>query len=213
MGPREYPKEIKPFIEQRRMYIDSIDSETLMEFKRGVVEIKRNDENVIKDNTAMLETLHPDVAKAYKKNVKAPNITLDMTSPGGSVYVGLAMYDIIESQNRNARSTGAEIVVETSGFVASMGTIVMLACKHRAAHKNTRFMIHSVAGYIGYEKVEQSKEDIEEMEKVQGIIENIYLEKTRIPKSLLNEIRSCKKDYWIDAVQALEYGLITEIIN
>jgi ATP-dependent protease ClpP protease subunit len=93
----------------------------------------------------------------------------------------------------------------------SMGIVLLLAAKTRKAYRNTTFMIHEgSSGAIG--KVSDMEDSIDESKRLNDIYFGIIESETKIPKSKLDEIRKRRKDWYFTAEEALEYGLITEII-
>lgn len=62
-------------------------------------------------------------------------ITLILNCPGGSVENGFSIYDTIVTSN-------APVDVRVYGEAASMGTIIMQACRNRALSPNSTLMIH-----------------------------------------------------------------------
>lgn len=65
-------------------------------------------------------------------------IEIYISSPGGSVSAGLAIYDAI-------RACPCDVHMIASGEIMSMGFIIFLAGKKRTAAPHTRFMMHSIS--------------------------------------------------------------------
>lgn len=133
-------------------------------------------------------------------------ITLEVNSYGGEVSSGLAIIDTI-----NYISAPVKVVV--CGMAASMAALIVASCtpKMRFALPHSTFMIHQPLGGFGV----SSASDID-----------IYARNILRTKNTLNEIlaRSCGKDisevmndterdYYMDAKEAIEYGLIDGIIE
>lgn len=127
-------------------------------------------------------------------------IKLYINSPGGLVSQGLAIYDTIQLLN-------SPVVTIGLGEVASMATILLIAGSVRKATKNTRIMLHEVSsGYRG--KLTDLKIDLAETELVNNILMDIIEEKTNIKNARELFIR----DKWIGVNEALELGILTEIL-
>ena len=73
-------------------------------------------------------------------------------------------------------------------------------------------MIHSLSS-LSYGKFQTLKENIEECERLNNILFEIYTNNTKITENELNEINKLKKDWWFNSNKALEIGLINEIRN
>ena len=130
-------------------------------------------------------------------------ITLQLTTYGGSVYDGMAFYDTVKGRNVNCVA---------SGYVMSAGIFIMLGCKHRAAYRNTTFMIHSVASaYEG--KVDEVQRMLEQDKRLNDIIDKIILKETKITEAQLANMHKNLNDWFLTAEEALELGLIHEIVE
>lgn len=136
--------------------------------------------------------------------IDMPHIQMLMSTYGGCVYDGLSLYDAIKNSN-------TEVDITCFGKIMSMGIVLLLAAKTRKAYRNTTFMIHEgSAGAIG--KVSDMEDSIDESKRLNDIYFGIIESETKIPKAKLDEIRKRRKDWYFTAEEALEYGLITEII-
>jgi ATP-dependent Clp protease protease subunit len=72
-------------------------------------------------------------------------------------------------------------------------------------------MIHEVtSGVIG--KVADMEDSIGEAKRINKVLFDIIKKETKISPSLLDDIYIKKKDWFFTAEEALEMGLITEII-
>lgn len=193
----------------RTVYLTGeINGDSLQQFKKDLDILIQADKDVFEDNIRNLKEISPELAETYKNTVKFPPIILDMTSPGGYVYSGLALYDIIRDYNLNSDH---KIIVKVSGLIASAATIVILACDERLAGKNTTFMIHSIASWSSG-KLQDLEDDLEETKRLAEIMKNIYTERTKLTLKQLKDVDKLKKDWVLTAEEALECGLITKII-
>jgi ATP-dependent Clp protease protease subunit len=136
--------------------------------------------------------------------IDMPHIQMLMSTYGGCVYDGLSLYDAIKNSK-------TEVDITCFGKIMSMGIVLLLASKTRKAYRNTTFMIHEgSSGAIG--KVSDMEDSIDESKRLNDIYFGIIESETKIPKAKLDEIRKRRKDWYFTAEEALEYGLITEII-
>ena len=136
--------------------------------------------------------------------IDMPHIQMLLSTYGGCVYDGLSLYDAIKNSK-------TEVDITCFGKIMSMGIVLLLAAKTRKAYRNTTFMIHEgSSGAIG--KVSDMEDSIDESKRLNDIYFGIIESETKIPKTKLDEIRKRRKDWYFTAEEALEYGLITEII-
>ncbi len=134
-------------------------------------------------------------------------ITLYINSPGGEINSGFAIYDTI-------RFIKPEVKIICSGLCASIATVILMAAKkeNRLSLPNSRFLIHQplIAG-----QVQGQATDIEitanEILKTREKINNLLSEETG--QSLDKVQKDTERDYWMNANETLEYGLITRIIT
>ena len=136
--------------------------------------------------------------------IDMPHIQLLLSTYGGCVYDGLSLYDAVKNSN-------TEVDITCFGKIMSMGIIILLSAKTRKAYRNTTFMIHEgSSGFIG--KVADMEESVEESKRLREVIFDIIEKETKISKAKLDEVRKSRMDWFLTAEEALEYGLITEII-
>lgn len=136
-----------------------------------------------------------------------PDITVLITSNGGDVTVGLAIYDML------VRYPG-KITGEVKSFCRSMATVVLQACSHRVATANSQIKIHNVlVNSLSLSVLRNPKKIaslIEDVEADQRTINKIY--SLRTGKSFKTVTKESDKDIGMTAEEALEFGLIDEIV-
>ena len=133
------------------------------------------------------------------------DITLYINSPGGVVYSGLAIYDTMQSIN-------ADVATVCTGMAASMASILLAAGTKgkRSILPHSRVMIHQPMG-----GAEGQASDIEitarEILKLRSELYDILMEHTG--KSLKQITKDADRDFWMSAQEALDYGMVDEIIK
>lgn len=133
------------------------------------------------------------------------DINMYIHSPGGIITAGLAIYDTMQLIKPDV----ATICV---GFAASMGTVLLCggAKGKRYALPNSTVMIHQASG--GFEG---AAADIEirakEILRLQNRIREIMADHTGQPLDKI--IRDTDRDFFMDAYQAKEYGIVDDIIG
>ena len=150
-------------------------------------------------NLVVAQLLH----LAYEDPKK--DIKLYINSPGGSVYDGFAIYDTMQYITPNVMTIGIGVQASMGAFLLSSG-----AKGKRFILPNSRVMIHQPSSGT------QGKITDQEI----SLREGIYL------KQKLNEIlagntgqklskieKDTDRDFWMSAKEAVEYGLIDEVIT
>ena len=141
---------------------------------------------------------------ALAQESEAP-IHVVVSSPGGHVESGDAIHDIMRFVRAPVSSIG-------TGWVASAGTHIFLAApkERRFCLPNTRFMIHQPGGGAAGQASDiaiQAREILRTRERVARVI----LRETG--QSLEKVLGDMERDFWMNAEEAIEYGLVSRIIQ
>jgi len=133
------------------------------------------------------------------------DVSLYINSPGGVVTAGMAIYDTMQF----IRPDVATICI---GQAASIAAVLMAAGSlgKRFALPNSRVLIHqpTMGGLSG----QATDIDIHAREilRVRAGLNEIMAKHTKQPIEKIE--RDMERDFWMDAQQAREYGIIDEII-
>lgn len=132
-------------------------------------------------------------------------ITMMISSPGGHVESGDAIHDMINF-------IPAPVTVVGSGWVGSAAAHIFLAPpkERRVCLPNTRFLIHQPAGGAGGQASDIAIQ-AEQILLVRDRIANVIARQTGQPLERVK--KDIERDYWMPADKALEYGIISRIIN
>ena len=93
----------------------------------------------------------------------------------------------------------------------SMGVVVALGAKVRKAYRNTTFMIHQVKG-LSIGTLREMEDTVAEASRINDMLFRIIREKTSITEDQLNEVLLRQKDWFMSAEEALELGILTELL-
>ncbi|MDR0598487.1 MAG: ATP-dependent Clp protease proteolytic subunit [Treponema sp.] len=132
-------------------------------------------------------------------------IRVFIDSPGGDADAGLAIFDMIRFVNAPVWTVGM-------GLVASAAAIIQLAAprERRAGLPNSRYLIHQpLSGIRGVAT------DIEiharELEKLREKLNRLIAGETG---TALEQVeKDTDRDFWMNAEEAVHYGLIAKIIQ
>ena len=126
-------------------------------------------------------------------------------SPGGDVDAGFAIFDMIRFIKPPVYTIGM-------GLVASAGALILLAApkNYRLGLPNSHYLIHQpLSGIKGVAT------DIEihakEIEKIRTKINALIAEETG--KNAADVAKDTDRDYWLSADEAVNYGLILQVIK
>lgn len=135
---------------------------------------------------------------------KLTPIEFFLSTYGGACYDGMALHDVIESSK-----TPVEVIC--TGKIMSMGVIVALGASVRKAYRNTTFMIHQVSG-LSFGTLREMEDTVAEASRINDILFNIIKSKTKVTEDQLNEVLQKKKDWFLTAEEALDLGILTDLL-
>ena len=139
----------------------------------------------------------------YLDSLNHNDIYLYINSPGGSVTAGLSIYDTMHYVKANVITIGI-------GMCASMGAFLLSSGNKRYALENTEIMIHEVLGGAQGQATDiliQTNHIIKIKEKVNKLLAK------NTGKTLAKITKDTSRDNYMDAKEALDYGLIDKIIS
>lgn len=141
----------------------------------------------------------------YLDSISNEDISLYINSPGGSVSAGMAIYDTMNF----IKSDVATICV---GMATSMGAFLLSSGQKgkRSALPSSEIMIHQPLGGAEGQATE-IKIVAEHITKLKKKLNTILAKNTK--KSLKTIENDTERDHYLDAEEALEYGLIDKIIK
>lgn len=134
-------------------------------------------------------------------------IKLYINSPGGVVTSGMVMYDTI-------KMIQSPVSTICMGLAASMGSILLSAGAkgHRYIYPHGEVMIHqpSLGGHI--QGVSADLEiQAKQTQRVKLIGARILAE--NCGKTVPQIMKDFDRDYWMDAKEALEYGIVDQLVE
>jgi ATP-dependent protease ClpP protease subunit len=136
----------------------------------------------------------------------APNrpYTLQLTSPGGDIMTGLALYDYLKVMDRVH-----PVTVLAAGLCASMATVIVQAGSTRVSYPSTSWLIHRAAwGAAGRE--DEMEDQRKYVELMQERVLDILGASSNIGKAELKK-RSARREWWFLGDEALKIGLVDSI--
>jgi ATP-dependent Clp protease protease subunit len=135
------------------------------------------------------------------------DINFFINSPGGVVTAGMAIYDTIQFIKPDV----ATIVM---GQACSMGSLLATAGApgKRKMLPNARHMIHQPSGGAGGQATDMEIQ-VKEILKMKQNLTQIYVKHNSKGKTYEEFLAAMERDNFMSAQEALEYGLIDEIIE
>lgn len=133
------------------------------------------------------------------------DIQIYFNTPGGAVHAGLGIYDTMQYVT-------CDVATICTGMAASMGAVLLCAGTKgkRSALRHSRVMIHQPMG-----GAQGQATDIEitarEILKLRAELYHIIAEHSG--NTLEKVEKDSDRDYWMTAKEALEYGMIDDILE
>ncbi|MDR0619121.1 MAG: ATP-dependent Clp endopeptidase proteolytic subunit ClpP [Bacteroidales bacterium] len=133
------------------------------------------------------------------------DIQIYLNSPGGSVYDGLGIYDTMQY-------VSPDIATICTGMAASMASIILCAGEKgkRTALKHSRILIHQP---MGGTKGQAADIEIEAREIIKIRKELYEIIAQHSGQKYEKIYKDADRDYWMNAQEALEYGMIDEVLT
>ena len=135
------------------------------------------------------------------KSVGSKDITIRMNSVGGSVFDGLAIYNVL-------RSHQGYVKVKIEGLSASIASIIALAGDDIEMAENGFFMIHNPFGK-SMGGADDMRKTADLLDKIKQELINIYANKTQLSEETISSMMD--EETWLTSQEAKEMGFIDTI--
>lgn len=128
-----------------------------------------------------------------------------INSPGGSVTATLAIYDTMQMIN-------CPVATYCVGLAASGGAVLLAggAEAKRFALPHAKIMIHQPHGGVGGQ-VTDIEIQAQEIVKTREVLDQILAEHTKQPLEQIS--KDSDRDYYMNAEEAKEYGIVDDILR
>ncbi|EMF0950489.1 ClpP-like prohead protease/major capsid protein fusion protein [Escherichia coli] len=145
-------------------------------------------------------------AKQFAEDLKAlgdvSHINLRIHSPGGDVFEGIAIYNLL-------RNHPADITVYIDGVAASMASVVAMAGDRVVMPENAMMMIHKPWGISGGNAGDM-RDYADLLDKVETVLVPAYARKTG--KSAQEITAMLEDETWMDGKECLKHGFADELL-
>jgi ATP-dependent Clp protease, protease subunit len=148
-------------------------------------------------------------AASFKKDLDAvgdvDTINLYINSPGGSVFEGIAIYNMLKRHK-------AKINVYVDALAASIASVIAMAGDTIYMPKNSMMMIHNPWTFTWGNAVELRKV-ADDLDRIGNSSKQTYLQKAgdKLTEEKLQEMLDAET--WLSADEAFEYGLCDVVLE
>lgn len=149
-------------------------------------------------------------AKSIKKvldaNPNAKNITVLLDSPGGDVFDGVAIHNLLKRSK-------AEVTVEVLGEASSAASVIAQGASPGKLKMGvgTMMMVHQASTY-GYGNADDLRAVAEALETLDSGLNDIYASRNKtLSRDEIEEM--VKEETWMTAKEAVEKGFADEVVD
>lgn len=137
--------------------------------------------------------------------VTAPAIEVQISSPGGDVFDGVAIFNAL-------RAHPARITTRVDGVAASIASVIAQAGDHRVMLGGAQMMIHQAWG-VAAGSAPEIREFADLLDRQNTNIANIYAARSGEKSAEEFADLLASGDTWLSAAEAVEMGLADEVID
>lgn len=139
------------------------------------------------------------VRKALNKHPDAEKIVLEINCPGGEVFEGTEIYNVL-------RRDGRPVEAHVLGIAASMASVIMLAADERYMAPGSMVMIHDPWS-IAIGGPSDMEEAGERLAKIRDNMLDIYVERTGGSEAAIKA--AMKAETWLTQKESVDWGFGT----
>lgn len=146
-------------------------------------------------------------ARQFANELKAlgdiRQITLRIHSPGGDVFEGMAIYNLLSQHP-------AQITVKIDGLAASMGSVIAMVGDEIQIPENAMIMVHKPWGIQGGDAADMRRY-AELLDKVEGALISAYTKKTGKSDDEITQL--LENETWMGGAEAVAAGFADTLLS
>ena len=133
---------------------------------------------------------------AVLSGIKAGTINLSINSPGGNVFDGVTIYNLLKEHP-------AQVDVQVDGLAASIASVIAMAGDKITMAKNAMMMIHN-AWSIACGNASDMRQIADVLDKIDGTLVKTYQDRTGCTQRDIKSMMAAET--WLNADEALAKG-------
>lgn len=142
----------------------------------------------------------------FSRRTPGCDITIFLTSPGGSGMAGFALYDYIGQ----LKAKGHKVTIHVIGYAMSMAVTLLQCASERVISPNSFLLIHEASFDPGEGSTSEHEDHIRRTKMVQERVFRALAQRSNLKIEHIR--RKARKNEWmLDAEEALKYGLVDRI--
>ena len=141
------------------------------------------------------------VADALKEMKSAKTINVRINSPGGDVFDGMAIRNLLAQ-------SGKRITVDIDGIAASIASVIAMVGSEIRMADGGMLMIHDAwSGMVG--NADELRKTADILDQISGEIASIYAKRTKSDAEAMRGLM--KAETWMTSVEAIDRKFITGV--
>ena len=158
------------------------------------------------DERATFEDVTPTQFKSFISKLEdGEDLQVSINSPGGSVYGGIAIANMI----RQLSSSGHNVVAHVEGLAASIASVIMCACDKVVLGESSLVMIHNCWSVVQGDSNTLRKE-ADTMDIMNEAIISFYKSKFDLPAETLKSLMD--QETWFSGKEAADFKFNCEVL-
>lgn len=144
------------------------------------------------------------VAQELRKlDAKTTDLDIRIMSPGGDVFQGIAIYNLIKQAN-------VKKTIYVDGLAASIASIIMLAGDEIIMGEGSQVMWHKPFA-IAIGNSTELMDLIDQLDRIENDMVKIYKKATGLPESQI--VNMLSQETWFNTDEAIDYGIADKVID
>lgn len=163
------------------------------------------DGEIVTDEWDDSDTSAAGFRDALKSLGDVKTINLHINSPGGSVFEGIAIYNMLKQNS-------AHVNVYVDGLAASIASVIAMSGDAIFMPSNAMLMIHN-PWTLAMGNANELRKTADDLDKITQSSVQIYLDKAgdKLDKDTLKQLMD--DETWLTAQEAIDYGLADEVLE
>lgn len=141
-------------------------------------------------------------SEQFNKLDQGKSLTVRINSPGGSVFDGVTIYNLLNEYKGN-------VTVVVDGIAASIASVIAMAGDVVKMHDTSMMMVHK-PWMMTVGNADQIRKDAALLDTIQNQIRKAYQAKSGMSDADLDDI--INEETWLTPEEAKDYGLIDDVI-
>ncbi len=163
------------------------------------------DGDIVTDEWEDSDTSAAGFRDALKSLGDVKNINLHINSPGGSVFEGIAIYNMLKQHS-------AQVNVYVDGLAASIASVIAMSGDAIFMPSNAMMMIHNPWTFA-MGNADQLRKQADDLDQITKSSIQTYLAKAgdKLDEATLKDLMD--NETWLTAQEAVDYGLADEVME